>query len=177
MPPRPSVIEDEIVEVFLKGSGPGGQKINKTASAVQLKHLPTGLVVKSQATRSREQNRKIARNILAMKLDERFNGAESRHAKLVEKAQKKKASLLINLCRYAKLDSEKNTINCETMEREMNDDLENDEEHPLDANIASPPQYVSEDTPEALDETDEAITGSEKSPEATSDCQRIGSIN
>lgn len=133
-----------------------------------------------------------------MKLDERFNGAESRHAKLVEKAQKKKASktkkakrkyswwrhisnhstgLLINLCRYAKLDSEKNTINCETMEREMNDDLENDEEHPLDANIASPPQYVSEDTPEALDETDEAITGSEKSPEATSDCQRIGSIN
>jgi hypothetical protein len=61
------------------------------------------------------------------------------------------------------------------MGREMNDDLENDEEPPLDANIAS--QYFLEDTLEALDETNEAITVSEKSPEATSDCQRIGSIN
>lgn len=81
------------------------------------------------------------------------------------------------MCRYAKLDSEKNTTNGETMEREMNDDLENNEEPPLDANIASPSQYVSEDTPEALDETDEAVTGSEKSPDATSNYQRIYSIN
>jgi hypothetical protein len=61
------------------------------------------------------------------------------------------------------------------MGREMNDDLENDEDPPLDANIAS--QYFLEDTLEALDETNEAITVSGKSPEATSDCQRIGSIN
>lgn len=103
---------------------------NKTASAVQLKHLPTGLVVKSQATRSREQNRKIARNILALKLEERFRGDDSRTAKLREKASKKKASktkkakrkyyqpLKLNLnrlsflcsevdCRYTKLAVEK----------------------------------------------------------------------
>ncbi|KAJ2970164.1 hypothetical protein NUW58_g9779 [Xylaria curta] len=55
LPPRPKPPpEEEIEESFLKGSGPGGQKINKTNSAVQLKHTPTGLVVKCQATRSRQ---------------------------------------------------------------------------------------------------------------------------
>lgn len=51
------------------GSGPGGQAINKTSSSVSLIHLPTGLRVQAQPTRSREQNRKAARRILAEKLD------------------------------------------------------------------------------------------------------------
>ncbi|KAG9719516.1 hypothetical protein KCU59_g18006, partial [Aureobasidium melanogenum] len=59
LPPRPTILESDITEAFLKGTGPGGQKINKTSSAVQLKHLPTGLVIKCQETRSRSQNRKI----------------------------------------------------------------------------------------------------------------------
>lgn len=50
------------------------------------------MVVKSQATRSREQNRKIARNILAMKLEDIFKGNNSRAAKLREEATRKKAS-------------------------------------------------------------------------------------
>lgn len=71
MPPRPKIVEEEIEEKFIKGgSGKGGQKINKTNSKVQLFHIPTGLVVTSQATRSREQNRKIAREILALKLQD-----------------------------------------------------------------------------------------------------------
>ncbi|KAI5803115.1 RF-1 domain-containing protein [Geopyxis carbonaria] len=70
LPPRPTPPPaHEFTEAFLKGSGPGGQKINKTNSAVQLKHKPSGIVVKCQATRSREQNRKIARRILAERLD------------------------------------------------------------------------------------------------------------
>ena len=44
-PPRNVILESEISESFLKGTGPGGQKINKTSSAVQLKHLPSGIVV------------------------------------------------------------------------------------------------------------------------------------
>ena len=42
---------------------------NKTNSAVQLIHKPTGIVVKSQATRSRSQNQKIAKEILAAKVE------------------------------------------------------------------------------------------------------------
>ncbi|RAL62312.1 hypothetical protein DID88_004878 [Monilinia fructigena] len=42
MPDRPAPIDEaDFTEVFLHGSGPGGQKINKTSSAVQLKHIPT----------------------------------------------------------------------------------------------------------------------------------------
>lgn len=90
LPPRLKVSEEEIEESFLKGSGPGGQKINKTNSAVQLKHVPTGVVVKCQLSRSREENRKRARRLLADKLDIMRNGENSRYnLKAKDIAQKK----------------------------------------------------------------------------------------
>ncbi|KAI9842086.1 MAG: hypothetical protein M1838_003270 [Thelocarpon superellum] len=92
LPPRRAIADHEITETFLKGSGPGGQKINKTSSAVQLKHLPTGLVVKSQATRSRSQNRKIARRILGEQLEVRELGDASRVKIKADTMRKKKAS-------------------------------------------------------------------------------------
>lgn len=92
LPPRLVVDEGSITESFLKGSGPGGQKINKTSSAVQLQHGPTGIVVKCQETRSRSQNRKIARRLLAERIDELQNGQESRGALKADMARKKKAS-------------------------------------------------------------------------------------
>ncbi|RYO79896.1 hypothetical protein DL763_009114 [Monosporascus cannonballus] len=92
-PPRPKPPpESEIEESFLKGSGPGGQKINKTNSAVQLKHVPTGVVVKCQATRSRSQNRTIARRLLADRLDDLARGGASRSAVVGEVRRRKKAS-------------------------------------------------------------------------------------
>ncbi|KAF8851132.1 hypothetical protein BDZ45DRAFT_708029 [Acephala macrosclerotiorum] len=93
MPDRPPLLdEDEFTEAFLKGSGPGGQKINKTSSAVQLKHIPTGIVLKVQATRSRTQNRKIARQMLAEKVEEIQKGKESRVAVVGETKKKRKSS-------------------------------------------------------------------------------------
>ncbi|KAK3056102.1 hypothetical protein LTR09_003338 [Extremus antarcticus] len=92
LPPRRIIDETEITESFLKGSGPGGQKINKTSSAVQLKHLPSGIVVKCQGTRSREQNRKDARRLLGERLEELEKGDESRTAIKVERKRTKKAS-------------------------------------------------------------------------------------
>ncbi|EMC96528.1 hypothetical protein BAUCODRAFT_47992, partial [Baudoinia panamericana UAMH 10762] len=92
LPPRPKIVETDITESFLKGSGPGGQKINKTSSAVQIKHIPTGIVVKSQETRSRELNRKFARQLLAEKLDQLENGDQSRTAIKTGRARAKKAS-------------------------------------------------------------------------------------
>ncbi|KAG0648350.1 putative peptide chain release factor [Hyphodiscus hymeniophilus] len=92
MPSRPKPPnEDEFTEAFLKGSGPGGQKINKTSSAVQLKHIPTGIVLKVQATRSRTQNRKIARQMLADRVEELEKGKESRVAVVGEAKRMKKA--------------------------------------------------------------------------------------
>ncbi|KAG4027716.1 hypothetical protein MFRU_027g00090 [Monilinia fructicola] len=93
MPDRPAPIDEaDFTEVFLHGSGPGGQKINKTSSAVQLKHIPTGMVLKVQATRSRTQNRKIARQMLAERIELLEKGKESRVAIVGETKRKKKSS-------------------------------------------------------------------------------------
>ncbi|KAL2106998.1 hypothetical protein VUR80DRAFT_5843 [Thermomyces stellatus] len=109
LPPRPKPPpDDEIEEKFIKGSGPGGQKINKTNSAVQLKHIPTGIVVKSQATRSRSENRHIARKLLAARLDELANGDASRAAAVAERKRKKRAKKLSkSRKKYRALEKEK----------------------------------------------------------------------
>lgn len=81
---------------------------NKTNSAVQIKHIPTGIVVKSQATRSREQNRKHARDLLAQKLDDLRNGEYSRSA-IVGDVKKKRSDSAAKKSRrkYRKLEEEK----------------------------------------------------------------------
>ncbi|KAL6154250.1 hypothetical protein ACJQWK_01496 [Exserohilum turcicum] len=92
LPPRPVLVDSDLIENFLKGSGPGGQKINKTSSAVQLKHIPTGIVVKYQDTRSREVNRKMARRILQDRIEELELGENARTRVKAREKSKKKAS-------------------------------------------------------------------------------------
>ncbi|KIM80804.1 hypothetical protein PILCRDRAFT_822083 [Piloderma croceum F 1598] len=65
----PELNEDDLEEAFVRGSGPGGQSINKTSNNVQLLHKPSGIRVTCQITRSLETNRKLARRILLEKLD------------------------------------------------------------------------------------------------------------
>ncbi|KAA0716270.1 putative peptide chain release factor C12orf65 -like protein, mitochondrial [Triplophysa tibetana] len=73
----PVLNEEDLEEQFVRGSGPGGQATNKTSNCVVLKHLPTGIVVKCHQTRSVNNNRKLARDILREKLEVEYNGEES----------------------------------------------------------------------------------------------------
>lgn len=63
------VRELDLDEQFVRARGPGGQKVNKTSSAVQLRHLPSGIEVKAQQGRSQALNRFYARRMLADKLE------------------------------------------------------------------------------------------------------------
>ncbi|ESZ92295.1 hypothetical protein SBOR_7335 [Sclerotinia borealis F-4128] len=123
MPDRPPPVnEADFTEVFLHGSGPGGQKINKTSSAVQLKHIPTGMVLKIQATRSRTQNRKIGRQMLAEKLELLEKGKESRVAVVGETKRKKKCSAVKKSKRKYRLLAEQNAA--KTGEDNVEEDFE-----------------------------------------------------
>ena len=62
------VSEDEVKMDVFRSSGAGGQKVNKTSSAVRLTHLPTGIVVACQIERSQHRNRATAMNMLKSKL-------------------------------------------------------------------------------------------------------------
>ncbi len=76
---------DDIEEKFIKGGGRGGQKLNKAVSAVQLRHLPTGTLVKYQKFRERAMNRILALRMLLEKLN-----PNSKESQLNEKTRKQK---------------------------------------------------------------------------------------
>jgi len=80
----------DIEEKFITGSGSGGQKINKTASCVQLKHLPSGTLVKCQKHREQSKNRLSAYKMLILKIEEKVKGKESDKAKKIFKLKKQK---------------------------------------------------------------------------------------
>jgi len=82
--------EDELEEKFILGGGPGGQKINKTASCVYLKHKPSGIEVKCQQSRSQALNRFLARRELCGQMDARINRKKSVEQQKREKIRRQK---------------------------------------------------------------------------------------
>ena len=84
------VREEDLVERFVLGSGAGGQKINKTSSAVSLRHGPSGLVVKVQSSRSREINRWMARRMITERLLAKIAGVLTARQQEAEKVRRQK---------------------------------------------------------------------------------------
>jgi peptide chain release factor len=84
------VREEEFRETFIRSSGPGGQKVNKTSSCVFLVHLPTGLSVKCQQERSQALNRFLARRILLDRIERLRTGLVSAERMRVEKIRRQK---------------------------------------------------------------------------------------
>jgi peptide chain release factor len=66
---------EDVEERFVRGTGPGGQKINKTSSTVWLRHQPTGTEVRCQRERSQAANRELAWIELCGRLEERRRAA------------------------------------------------------------------------------------------------------
>lgn len=67
----------EVEEKFIRGSGAGGQKINKTSSTVWLRHAPTGIEVRCQRERSQSVNRELAWAELCERLETRAREARA----------------------------------------------------------------------------------------------------
>jgi len=84
------VSENDFEESFVRSSGPGGQKVNKTSSCVHLVHIPTGLAVKCQRERSQTLNRHLARRLLLDKIELQRKGFIADEQEKIEKLRRQK---------------------------------------------------------------------------------------
>ncbi len=86
---RLEIRQEDVIERFIRSGGAGGQKVNKTSTAVYLKHIPTGLEVKMQKERSQALNRFLAWRLLTEKVEELQAGKPLQHQQ-TEKIRKQK---------------------------------------------------------------------------------------
>lgn len=84
------VRNEDIEEQFVRGSGAGGQKVNKTSSTVHLRHAPTGIEVRMQKHREQSLNRLSAYKLLILKIEEQKRGKASAIAQKIFKLRKQK---------------------------------------------------------------------------------------
>ena len=82
--------EEDLEEGFVRSGGPGGQKVNRSATCVYLKHVPTALDVKMQKARSQALNRFYARRRLCELIEAATLGEQSPEALARERVRKQK---------------------------------------------------------------------------------------
>lgn len=113
---------EEIKESFIRSSGPGGQNVNKTATCVYLKHIPTGLEVKCQKERSQAQNRLAALEILLRKIQALINKKEAERKNFLEKkkrqSRKKPLALKLKILEGKRKHSQKKSLRAKIRDTE-----------------------------------------------------------
>jgi protein subunit release factor B len=87
---RLGISEEDIDERFVRAAGPGGQNVNKTSTAVYLKHRPTGIEVKYQQERSQALNRFLARRLLCDKVEALVQGRRSAEQQRIARLRRQK---------------------------------------------------------------------------------------
>ncbi|MFO7865613.1 MAG: peptide chain release factor-like protein [Candidatus Aminicenantes bacterium] len=84
------VKEKDLEEKFIRSSGKGGQRTNKVATCVYLKHIPTGIEVKCQSERSQAINRFLARRRLMDKIEAKVEKNKTAEQQRIEKIRRQK---------------------------------------------------------------------------------------
>ena len=82
--------EKDIEEKFIRSSGRGGQKVNKTSTCVYLKHIPTGIEVKCMKERNQSLNRFLARRELVIRI-EKLSGDVTPEDIIIERTRRQKS--------------------------------------------------------------------------------------
>jgi peptide chain release factor len=88
---RLSIRDADLEESFARSAGPGGQNVNKVATAVTLRHRPSGISVTVQDSRSQAQNRKLARERLLDAIEQAQERARAAKIAEREKARRRKS--------------------------------------------------------------------------------------